>query len=284
MPVDQHPDEDAPVVGQLRPRALIVTIYGLYARDVGGWFSVATLIRLMAQLGVDETAVRSSISRLKRRGIIQVERVDGAAGYSLSSEARHILELGDSRIFERSPARLADGWVLAVFSVPESERHKRHLLRTRLTSLGFGTVGPGVWIAPSYVEGETLDALVREGLDQYVDLFQSNYRGFRDLVAEVASWWDLDELDRLYRGFQGGHAPMLAEWRKRRRKDDDGEAFADWVRTLTQWRRLPFLDPGLPAELLPRSWSGADAAETFTAIRRRLEGSASRFVASVRRP
>ena len=48
-----------------QPRALIVTIYGLYARDTGGWFSIAALIRLMAELGVDQPAVRSAISRLK---------------------------------------------------------------------------------------------------------------------------------------------------------------------------------------------------------------------------
>ncbi len=40
------------------PRALIVTIYGLYAREAGGWLSVAALIRLMAGLGADEPAVR----------------------------------------------------------------------------------------------------------------------------------------------------------------------------------------------------------------------------------
>ncbi|MBO0776074.1 MAG: hypothetical protein J2P34_07145, partial [Actinobacteria bacterium] len=46
-----------------QPRQLIVTVYGLYARAEGGWLSVASLIRLLADLGVDEPAVRSSISR-----------------------------------------------------------------------------------------------------------------------------------------------------------------------------------------------------------------------------
>ena len=59
---------------QGQPRALIVTIYGLYARETGGWLSVAALIRLMAELGVDEAAVRSSISRLKQRGILEPRR------------------------------------------------------------------------------------------------------------------------------------------------------------------------------------------------------------------
>src|SRR5690349_1707124 len=67
-----------------QPRALIVTVYGLYAREDGGWLSIATLIRLLAELGVDEPAVRSSISRLKRRGLLVPQRQDGAAGYGLS--------------------------------------------------------------------------------------------------------------------------------------------------------------------------------------------------------
>src|SRR5689334_6651308 len=65
---------DAPAGGEAwsaQPRALIVTVYGLYAREAGGWLSVASLIRLMAELGSDEPAVRSSISRLKQRGVLE---------------------------------------------------------------------------------------------------------------------------------------------------------------------------------------------------------------------
>ena len=62
-----------------RPRHLIVTVYGLYARSDGGWLSVAALIRLLAELGVDEPAVRSAISRLKRRGILEARRQAGSA-------------------------------------------------------------------------------------------------------------------------------------------------------------------------------------------------------------
>ncbi len=265
-----------------RPRALIVSVYGLYAREVGGWISVSSLIRLMSRLGVEEAAVRSSISRLKRRGILEAERVDGSAGYALSSEARQILDDGDRRIFERRRATLAEGWILAVFSVPESERRQRHLLRSRLSWLGYGTVGNGVWIAPGHLEEETRFALERHGLASYVDLFHASYRGFADLHAEVRSWWDLDSLDALYRQFDEAHGPVLTSWRQRRRKDDEGEAFADYVRALTAWRRLPYLDPGLAPELLPRDWMGVRAADTFFAMRRRLEVPAHRFVEHVR--
>lgn len=82
-----------------RPRALIVTIYGLYARQSDGWLSVAALIRLMAGLGADEPAVRSSISRLKRRGILESRRVGGAAGYGLPAAGRQALAEGDRHIW-----------------------------------------------------------------------------------------------------------------------------------------------------------------------------------------
>src|ERR1035437_7690800 len=68
-----EPDGDA-AVRPAQPRHLIVTVYGLYARPDGGWLSVAALIRLLADLGVDEPAVRSAISRLKRRGILQADK------------------------------------------------------------------------------------------------------------------------------------------------------------------------------------------------------------------
>ncbi|MCK2242017.1 MULTISPECIES: PaaX family transcriptional regulator C-terminal domain-containing protein [unclassified Crossiella] len=252
-----------------QPRQLIVTVYGLYAREVGGWLSVAALIRLLGELGVDEPAVRSSISRLKRRGILDASRVGGAAGYALSEQARLILREGDHRIFERPRATVADGWVLAVFSVPESERQKRHTLRSQLTRLGFGNTAPGVWIAPAHLRAETAEVLSRLDLSAYVDLFRADHLGFAELTDKVATWWDLAALRALYTEFLTAHRPLLARWR-RRRTVQPAEAFADYVRLLTAWRRLPYLDPGLPAELLPADWPGAEAAELFTALQDKL--------------
>lgn len=262
----------------IQPRALIVTIYGVYSRESGGWLGVRSLVRLMAGIGVDEPAVRSSISRLKRRGVLEPRQVGGAAGYALSAQAREIFAEGDRRIFERSRARLEDGWVLAVFSVPESQRAKRHAIRSRLTWLGFGTVAPGVWIAPARLEHETRDVLQRHELESYVDLFHADYRG--DSAEQVGQWWDFDQLERLYDEFLAEHEPVLARWR-RRRTADDGAAFADYMRTLTVWRRLPFLDPGLAPELLPADWNGARAAELFTAIQDLLAKPAHRHVESL---
>ena len=259
-----------------RLRHLIITVYGLYARDDGGWLSVASLIRLLADLGIDEPPARSSISRLKRRGILQSRRYGAAAGYQLSVEAQAILREGDERIFRRRRAVPADGWVLAVFSVPESERHRRHVLRSELTRLGFGMVAPGVWIVPAHPQDTTAETLRRLGLDGYADLFRAEHLAFGDPAAKIRRWWDLDELERQYEAFVQVHEPTRAET-----AFSGPAAFAGYVRLLTDWRRLPYLDPGLPAELLPADWTGIRAADLFFALRERLEEPARAYVSTV---
>ena len=248
----------------VQPRALIVTIYGLYARDTDGWFSVASLIRLLSELGVDENAVRSSVSRLKRRGILESRRANRAAARPVRA-GLDILAEGDRRIFDRPRARLADGWVLAVFSVPEEQRRRRHELRSRLTWLGFGTVSSGVWIAPARLAAETAGVVERCGLSGYVTLFRADYQAFGDLHEQIPRWWDLGGLQH-YQAFLDAAGPVLA------RPDETapGAAFADYVWTLTAWRRLPFLDPGLQAELLPEGSDRLSADRAFTALRERL--------------
>lgn len=263
-----------------QPRALIVTIYGLYAREAGGWLSIAGLIRLLAELGVDEPAVRSAISRLKQRGLLEPRRVAGAAGYGLSAHGRAVLAEGDRRIFGRPRASTADGWVVAIFSVPEDQRAKRHALRSRLAWLGFGTVAAGVWIAPGQLAEQTRDLLASDGLAGYVSLFTASYLAFGSVRQQVGKWWDLDRLEQLYQAFIDSAAPVLSRW-DTGGDGDPGQAFADYVRVLTAWRRLPFLDPGLPPDLLPADWHGSRAEALFTRVRELLGGQAREHVLAV---
>jgi len=266
---DELGDLVAGVRATQQPRALIVTVYGLYAREVGGWLSVSVLIRLMAELGVDQPAVRSAISRLKRRGLLEPERRNRLAGYALSPSGREVLDEGDQRIFHHRAASLSAGWLLAVFSVPESERQRRHTLRSRLTWLGFGTAAPGVWVAPAHLYETTHNTLKRYGLDHYVSLFRADYLAFGELSEQIETWWDLAGLQRLYADFIAECRPILLKWRARAEvgigspTGNGAEAFADWVRALTAWRRLPYLDPGLPREILPANWKGTAAAALF---------------------
>ncbi|MFC8791994.1 PaaX family transcriptional regulator [Streptomyces cinereoruber] len=263
---------------QHTPRSLIVSLYGAYGRTSDGSpMPVAALVRLLAVLGVDAPSVRSSVSRLKRRGLLLPRRTaGGAAGYALSEDARRLLDDGDRRIYARSEPKLSEGWVLAVFSVPEAERHKRHLLRSRLARLGFGTAAPGVWIAPARLYEETRNTLERLVLSPYVDLFRGDHLGYAATAEAAARWWDLPAIAALHEEFLTAHEPVLRAWRER--PGDPGDAYRDYLLALDSWRRLPYADPVLPAELLPGDWPGRRSAEVFAALHELLRDRGAEFV------
>jgi phenylacetic acid degradation operon negative regulatory protein len=263
-----------------RPRELILTFYGLYREVIRGWISIAHLIRLMADVEVDAPAVRSAISRLKRRGLIEARPVAGAAGYSLSPGGQRLLAEGDPRIFGHQPARLSDGWVLAVFSVPESERDKRHVLRSRLDQLGFGSAASGVWIAPQHLAEEARHRIGTLGLSGYVDLFEGARMPLAELRATVGRCWDLAELAEVYDSFCAAHEPVLRRW-SRQRRPADAAAFADYMRAVDSWRKIVYRDPRLPAELLPADWIGNRAERVFFGLHAALREAAGKHVLSV---
>ncbi|TWP35433.1 PaaX family transcriptional regulator [Leekyejoonella antrihumi] len=254
------------------PRQLILSLFGLYARSAGNWLSVRALIALMTELDVDSAAVRSSVSRLKKRGVLEAQRRDGQAGYVLAPSAVELLEAGDLRIWARPRATAEDGWLVVVFSVPESERAKRHALRSLLTRLGFGTASSGVWIAPGTVYDETFAALERAGLAAYTEFFRGDYLGSGDVAARMREWWDLDELAGLYAQFC--HTYRSVRWKEEPAEGDGAAAFATYMPMLTAWRRLPYLDPGLPLAYLPKDWPGIEAAQLFAELDGRLRPAA----------
>jgi phenylacetic acid degradation operon negative regulatory protein len=210
-----------------------MTFFGAFLRRLGGWIAVADLIALMAELDLDEQAVRSAVSRLKRRGVIESERRDGAAGYRLTARGEAILRAGDARIYKRAAGD--DGWLLVVFSVPESQRAIRHRLRSGLAGLGLGLVAPAVWIAPAHLREEVEQLVTDLGVER-VDLFDAQPLG------DPSRYWDFDALTAEYERY-------LAEWESR-----PVEGFADYIRHLDAWRRIPFHDPGLPTPAGERAW------------------------------
>jgi phenylacetic acid degradation operon negative regulatory protein len=263
------------------PKSLILTIYGAHVRDLGGWLAVSHLLVLMEELGHDAPAVRTAVSRMKRSGLLTGEARDGVAGYALTPAAADILADGDVRIFHSAQApSLADGWVIAVFSVPEETRERRHRLRSELVRLGFGQVTPGVWLAPRRMQQEVTRVLDRAQLTEHVTIFGGAHLGFAPLSDLVNRAWDLVGLEARYGDFVRAHAGVARTARRSGRRDDR-QAFAQYMTVLGAWRRLAYLDPGLPAELLPRGWRGQRARAIFTRARLHLEARAQAHVRRV---
>ena len=263
-----------------RPQSLIFTIYGAYSRVLESWLSVASLVEMMQALEIEEATVRSALSRFKRRGILIADKRGGAAGYSLSDGARTTFDIGDARVLERREVHSDQGWVLAAFSIPESNRDLRYRLRSRLIWLGFAQVTGGLWIAPAQLKEELLALAKDLAVEKYMDIFSSTHTAFRPTTEAVASWWDLDSIARMHTAFFEAHQPLVAKW-THHAQGSLQEAFVDYTRVLTAWRHLPYLDPGLPANFLPSDWPGYKSSEAFFTLKDKLANDALRHVRNI---
>ena len=265
----------------LPSRTLLVTLLGAFARRTDDWMPISGIVALLAELGADESSVRTSVSRLKKRRWLEAEKRQGRSGYRLTDVAKDALAAGDRVIWHaRQPANLEDGWCIASFSVPEKDRARRHLLRSRLAALGFGNVGQGVWIAPARMRKDALQLIDALELRDYTNVFTGRHEGGQDLTTMIQSSWDLDDIDARYRAFVAEHTRDLEGFPQQIDHSAVGprDAFVRYMLAVDDWRMLPLRDPGLPRELLRSDWAGDEAVRLLESIVDGLDAAALSFV------
>ncbi len=246
-------------------RGLLVTLLGefMLLQPARAW--TQTLIEALRLVGVQEKAARQIISRLHARGWLHSERVGRRTCWSLTRLSEGLLSTGAQRIYgfgSSSAPNWEQRWVLLLVSVPESRRNLRYRLNIGLTWAGFGSLGQGTWISPwPDREGEAVSTL--ESLNiEHATSFTAEL-GRLGTGAELARRaWDLPDLHDQYRKFLTAIEGPPSR--------DPATCARELVGLVHRWRRFPFLDPGLPAELLPDDWPGRPAAIRFTERREQL--------------
>ncbi|GAA4032052.1 PaaX family transcriptional regulator C-terminal domain-containing protein [Arthrobacter methylotrophus] len=245
--------------------SLLRTVIGLYLREAGGWMSTRHIIALMEALGVTAAVTRTALSRLKKKDIILPQLRLGFPGFAVTAGAAAMLARGDRRIFNPRHMSPVDSWCLISFSIPETEREKRHQLRRRLHWIGCGTVAAGLWICPDSLREEVEEILADLELRPLATVFVTETPLVGGSLRDAAAaWWDLEAVAELHRDFIGHHGsaadaggPCGASPRP------SAGTFARYVRCIDRWRIIPYLDPGLPAEFLPEDWPGMAGIALF---------------------
>ena len=245
-------------------RSLLLTVLGEYVAPQEAQTWTGTLVEALGTLGVREKAARQALLRSATDGWLVGERHGRRVRFGLSPEIHELLAEGARRIYSFGAGRVDwDGrWLVVVASVPEEQRHLRHKLRTGLAWAGFGPLGQGVWVCPDAGREEEARRVVESlGAAVQATSFVGRHAGVGDESALVARAWNLPELERRYHSFLAEFGDALPS--------DHEDVFRAQTRLVHEWRRFPFLDPGLPDSLLPATWPGRRARELF--VRRHAE-------------
>jgi ring-1,2-phenylacetyl-CoA epoxidase subunit PaaA len=246
-------------------RPMLLTVLGDLVLPTGGRAWLGALAGAMETVGVAPSATRQALRRLVAQDLVVPERHGRRAAYVLTPAARRRLEEAAERIYLRRSLTWDGRWRMLTYSFSEDERAARDALRRELSWLGYGSLGTGLWICP-WDLGTRLDAvLAKHGAAGAVETFTSQLDGDdRQLAARA---YDLSELRTAHRAFLDD----LEDGADHVEPADDRDALRQRLELVHRWRKFLFLDPGLPAELLPVDWLGDRAADVFLRRYRALE-------------
>lgn len=242
-----------------------MTLLGEFVLPHGGTAWTQTLVALMDGLGVRDKAARQALARMHEGGWLGRERVGRRTRWTLTDHSRALLEAGAARIYDFGQhVRPWDGtWVVLLASVPERDRRVRYRMGIGLSWAGFGSLGQGVWLSP-WAQQEQDAVTLLDGLAVQATSFRARLGELGSGSALAGQAWDLPRLRARYDTFVADTDVLLASL-------PEGEAAAVELATLVhRWRRFPFLDPDLPAALLPSDWPGPFAARRFADLRAAL--------------
>lgn len=263
-----------------KPQSLLITLLGDYWKGRSEHIPSAALVELLAEFGIGPVGARSALSRLTARGLLTRSQRGRYTFYGLTEKALSTLDEGARRIFAFGARdKHWDGkWSVVAFSISETDRDRRHLLRTRLRWLGFAPLYAALWVSP---DGD-LDAVARlleeldvsDGVLFRADVLPRGKRRNDPLAA-----WDLAELRRDYERF----LRRFESHRERLRKGkiSTREALVERTRIMDEWRAFPRVDPDLPAEFLPRDWPRREARGLFLEVYDALAPMAEQRVAEI---
>jgi phenylacetic acid degradation operon negative regulatory protein len=243
-------------VGAPAARSLLLTVLGEYVLPRSGSVWQETLVAALRSLGYSQQAARQALARSTRDGWLAVERRGRRTRMSLTPATAELLRMGTERIYTFARPWEWDGrWLVVVLRVPEERRAVRHQLRSRLAWAGLGSLGGGVWMTPHVEREAELAAAFRDEPAAVATSFVAELGGIGDPEQLVADAWDLDRVREQYSAFiddfWGAHASSPTA------------CFRQQTLLVHAWRKFPFLDPDLPAALLPARWPRERAHSLF---------------------
>lgn len=246
-------------------RSLLLTLLGEYVLPTDRPIWTTALLYGLAGVGVAEKAARQAIARAAAAGWIESEPNGRRTAWRISKTGRHLIADGSRRLrsLRRDAVPWSGDWILLHLTLPASRREDRTRIYKALSWLGFGNPTPGVWISPDVSRATEARQLVEDRkLSGLTLAFASRTLEFgaslRDLVDRA---WDLEAVARHYE-------VLIDRFTALRPRGDDEYLFAH-IHLVNALQRLPSLDPGLPAGLLPPGWQRRLRAEKLWSLRER---------------
>jgi len=132
--------------------------------------------------------------------------------------------------------------------------------------MGFGPLSTATWISPHDLTDEVKELAEKLKVKEYVQVFQTRYQNTNDPESIVSRCWDLNRIHKRYAQFIKEFRPRMEAHQRQihaGERIEPSDYFVERFKLIDDYRRLPYLDPDLPEELLPINCLRSEATELF---------------------
>jgi len=202
---------------------------------------------------------KGTISALIKEGLIQKNTekkvVDGNS-YKLTEKGFYKLCLKFP--FLKFLKDKWDGkWRIISYEIPEKKRHLRDRLRREMAGWGLGPWHRSFWLTPHAIIDDLCNLVFGKEEEKYIQSFEADHVfGEREILVEKV--WRKSQLDKKYR-------QLFKQWHEILSKKIEKEI--KLKKAVTEYVKILKEDPGLPAEIVGKSWIGFEGWKLYKEIR-----------------
>ena len=224
-----------------RAPAFIVTIYGDVVEPRGGMLWMGTLIECCARHGLNESLVRTAVSRLVGAGRLEGVRIGRRSFYRLSEPARAEFREAARLLFAPPPE--PEDWMLCLSDA----------LRDVDLPLPWARLAPTVALAPNREDIAPVAGVLMRA---------KQLEGHGDLGELASERWGLAGVAEAYARFLARHGAVrnLLSGSEPLSPED---ALALRLRLVHDYRNAALSDPRVPRAACPQDWPADDARRLF---------------------
>ncbi|WP_307344872.1 PaaX family transcriptional regulator C-terminal domain-containing protein [Metabacillus malikii] len=228
------------------------------------------LIKIFERMGNTPQIVRNGLSKLKKQNYI----------ISINRSVYRITPLGEEVLASYNVRRdfyskhWNGKWYIVLMEIPETLRKKRDIFRRKLIQLGFGQLNKGVYIYPWDVTSEVMNVIDTLEIEDFVTILTSQEFLLNNISTDgekgankASEIWKIEEINTKYQQrfeqFKTELKPVVDKLIQTE-APDELTITAYYLEIEKMINELLDIDPMLPPEFLPGSWTGTKILSELT--------------------
>lgn len=267
--------------------SLLLFIYNNYlAKTTKESIKLSSLLEILSVFGKNETAIRMSLSRAVKGGLLTNSKIENEVNYTLTPEGKNAIlywNEGVMHFFRRYQLRNTpwdQKWYFINVEFTGDTRENKVEFLDKLQQQGFAQVNTNTWITPYHQYDEVWKLLEKYSLADAIVEIHGEMKVHKDMDKFLDDVYGINKLRESYQTFidtYNSKVEEVSQLCKEKNFVENGLAFPILHGLGFSFFNIASDDAALPREILPE-WEGDKAARIMKELREKLLDATYRYL------